>query len=343
MTTQELIIRNLASLLTLPQLQEQGLDVLVYGTCPDALTLTPKQELQLKVQMGKYLRQHLRLNQDLETVFTHLQANGLHPVLLKGQGCATYYPNPVLRATGDLDIYIGEKDYEKAKEVLRTFGCQMTQESEKHQDAHFGQTTLEIHRVTEHLIHPAHHRYYQQLSEKELAQPQIVTPSVTFPIPPASFNALQIFMHLWHHFTTTGIGLRQFIDLALILHRDHQAINPDDLKTHLKNLGRTDAWGMVGNILVDVLGLPQDEYPLYSTRYQGKAKKIFQMVLEEGNFGQKSGRVGGNVSFWRRKFNNLYIWLKRLADIHSISPALFWEQLWQMVRHTRDAFVQLRK
>lgn len=263
MTTEETIIRNVARLLTLPQLQEQGLDVLVYGTCPDALTLTPKQEMQLKVQMGKYLRQHMRLNMDLGTVFTHLQANGLHPVLLKGQGCATYYPNPVLRATGDLDIYIGEKDYEKGKQACQTLGCkECEKETKKHIGYKYGETEIEVHRFVEPLMHPGHHRYYQKLSQEQLATPRTVSlGGVSFPIPPASFNALQCFMHIWHHFCQGGIGLRQLVDFAFILYQDHSQIDAPALQTHLKKLGRLQARQIIGCLVVDLLGLPSECYP----------------------------------------------------------------------------------
>lgn len=341
MTVKEAIIRNLARLLTYEQLKEQALAVLVYGTCPSALNLTPQQETEMKVTIGKYMRQHLHLNQDLTTVFAHLKENDLHPVLLKGQGCASYYPNPYLRATGDLDIWIGEKDYEKAKEVLQAFGCEMGLESKKHQDATLGETGIEIHRLSENLTHPLHHKYFKRLTEEQLTRETGFIPGTTIPIPPPSFQALQVFMHLWHHFTTSGIGLRQFVDLALILHQDHEQIVPTQLQAHLKHLGRTEAWGMIGNILVDIMGLPQEEFPLYSTRYQEKAEKIFQLVLQEGNFGQKNGRAGGKVSFWKRKFTNFYIWLKRLHAIYSISPLLFWEQLWLIIIHVYDAGNQL--
>lgn len=289
MTTEETIIRNIASLLTLPQLQEQGLDVLVYGTCPDALTLTPKQELQLKVQMGKYLRQHLRLNQDLATVFTHLQANGLHPVLLKGQGCATYYPNPVLRATGDLDIWIGKEDYERAKTVvINLCGTDEAEENGKHLEIKYGETVLEIHRIAESLIHPTHKSFFEKYSTEQLNNPQQVSLNGTcFEIPGKQFQALHVFMHLWHHFSIRGISLRQFVDLAMILHKHHQSINLTELEEALQKLGRMKAWQMIGCVLVDEFGLPPQEYPFYSTKYRRQAKAILTLTLYEGNFGQK--------------------------------------------------------
>ena len=58
------------------------------------------------------------LNEELKNVFTLYQANGLTPILLKGQGVALNYRQPKRRQCGDIDVYLGE-DMEKANDLLR--------------------------------------------------------------------------------------------------------------------------------------------------------------------------------------------------------------------------------
>lgn len=335
-------VGKLAERFTFQELQEQALGVLVYGMCPDALELSAAQELELKRASGVYMRQHMRLLQDLQKVFSHLKANGLQPVLLKGQGCAWYYPFPYLRATGDLDIWIGERDYGHAKEVtLALCGEQHISETAKHMHAVYGGTTVEIHRVAEALIHPAHHSYYKELSEQQMAQARAIElGGVQFQIPPVQFQALQVFMHLWHHFSTQGIGLRQFVDLAFVLHRDVSDIDLEQLQRDLQALGRLEAWQMVGCVLVDELSFPKEKFPFYDARMRDKARLMLDLVLAEGNFGHKRPLAGGNVPKWTRKFRNLRLWCMRLPALFQISPSLCMEQFWQMARHTRDAFLK---
>lgn len=325
MTVEETIIRNLGKLLTYEQLKEQALAVLVYGTCPSALNLTPQQEAEMKVLIGKYMRQHLRLNQDLATVFTHLQRNGLHPVLLKGQGCASYYPNPYLRATGDLDIWIGQEKYEKAKEVLKELDIEIKKEDVKHLDVKIGNTTIELHRLGHRFLHPIHAEYFNKLTEGSIGcnrnmLQHISCYSCIIDIPPIDYNALYVFMHLWFHFSDYGIGLRQFVDLAFILHKDSHAINHAKLEKQLRNLGRLKAWRIVGCLLVNVFGLPSEKFPLYLNKYEKQARILFKLVLEEGNFGKKKQIMKLDQSLLIQKYNTLLLQTRRSWAICRVYP-----------------------
>lgn len=58
------------------------------------------------------------LNNALIAVVQELREYGIDPVLLKGQGIAKYYPVPEFRQCGDVDIYVGEKNFAKACEVI---------------------------------------------------------------------------------------------------------------------------------------------------------------------------------------------------------------------------------
>ena len=47
-----------------------------------------------------------------------LREVGIDPVLLKGPALAAYYPNPRLRQCGDIDLYVGQKNYRREYEAL---------------------------------------------------------------------------------------------------------------------------------------------------------------------------------------------------------------------------------
>ena len=70
--------------------------------------LRPKRELYLKwcnalLQIEE--NNHI-LNQEIAKVYTLYRANQIEPVLLKGQGVAQNYRNPLHRQCGDIDFYI---------------------------------------------------------------------------------------------------------------------------------------------------------------------------------------------------------------------------------------------
>ena len=46
-------------------------------------------------------------------------------ILLKAQGVASNYPSPYLRQFGDIDIYVGDANYEAAYDVFRGISTQI--------------------------------------------------------------------------------------------------------------------------------------------------------------------------------------------------------------------------
>ena len=65
--------------------------------------------LQWAAKVVQIEQSNLRLNEELPEVFMPYREAGLHPILLKGQGIATHYINPLHRQCGDIDVYIGKE------------------------------------------------------------------------------------------------------------------------------------------------------------------------------------------------------------------------------------------
>ena len=119
----------------------------VMGLVSDAVAKLPADrrpapELWLKLHQFRVsnIRSHALLNTRLAEVLEIFRSAGLRPVLFKGQGLASNYPDPTARQCGDLDIYIGEDDYLKACKVAMTaFGShECDAESKKHYNRKFG-------------------------------------------------------------------------------------------------------------------------------------------------------------------------------------------------------------
>ena len=66
----------------------------------------------------KIAGQNLKMDNVLSQSLRALKDNGIEPVLLKGQGVASYYKVPMLRESGDIDLYVGQDLYEKSFEIL---------------------------------------------------------------------------------------------------------------------------------------------------------------------------------------------------------------------------------
>ena len=59
--------------------------------------------LQWYAQAGRIRAVNLCLNMEVVRIMALVRAEGMEAVLLKGQGVATYYPEPLWRIPGDID------------------------------------------------------------------------------------------------------------------------------------------------------------------------------------------------------------------------------------------------
>ena len=98
----------------------------VMGLVADSLrflpeSMRPSGEMYRKLQMKAVLiaQSHALLNMKLAQTVRFLESNGLNTVLFKGQGVALNYPDPITRQCGDIDLYVGEKSFQKALDLLK--------------------------------------------------------------------------------------------------------------------------------------------------------------------------------------------------------------------------------
>lgn len=83
---------------------------------------------------GLLLSEMLRREASADLLKT-LERAGIIPVVLKGYSLSHLYPEPAVRQSADLDIYIGLEDEKKAQEVLRLYGVQIKERAEGAQEA----------------------------------------------------------------------------------------------------------------------------------------------------------------------------------------------------------------
>lgn len=305
----------------------------VSGLVADAIFHLPKEQQpatdtlrKLTAQVAAITRRHALLNNRLVEVVGLLQAEGIHSVLLKGQGVATLYPHPTLRMCGDIDLYIGKANYPRACRLLRKRNGEETPytESEKHFHTTFGGVTVELHRIAEKLFNPWQDARFQRWSIKNLQESQtaiVLIEGQEIEVPSACVNAVYVFNHLWHHFIAGGIGLRQLCDWVMVLHRFHEESDLAELKERLTSFGLWRAWRVFGCIAVKELGLPEAEFPFFDARLRPQADKALARILSEGNFGKyntaQSGRPDGIIA---GKLHSLRYISSRMAGVAVVSP-----------------------
>lgn len=275
------------------------------------------------------LSTHSMLNNTLVQVVTALNEAGVESVLLKGQGIARNYPVPELRACGDIDIYVGTANYLKSCEILGAIASWKEDgepmENTKHFDIRIGKTTVEIHRFSDVNASKHYDKIYQGYSDEGLSCGLRVLDFAGTKVntPADDFNAFYIFNHLWHHFITSGVGLRQFCDWMLFLHGHKDGIDLVRLRRIIVDMDLMGPWQAFGCVLVEVLGMSAEEFPFYDASASGRVGRIMRHVLEEGNFGHERSIYANRrgESYLYRKIKSLFLHMGRSLQLFMIFPS----------------------
>jgi len=260
----------------------------------------------------------------LSQAWNALVAADIHPVLLKGFSIAQYYPLPHLRQWGDIDLYVGQKNYHKACAILRNtfpdseYG-EIEDEDDKHYNFDFPNTAIETHRVSMTFAHPRDRRYYEGLEEKCMTKdgPKFEIEGLELTMPEETFNVFFVFLHAWHHFLETGMNMKQLCDIAILLHTKREAINIEQLHEMLRRLHLMEPWQLIMYIMVHYIGVPRSECPFYDQTSNKQADMLFERILSEGSSRfEKKNNVEGML-YLKRKWLTFQ---SRISDSKLVKP-----------------------
>ena len=254
---------------------------------------------QQKLQIFQSLQRQQRQNTLLTDIVTLMRKHDIEPVLIKGYSMAVLYPNPDMRESGDVDMYVGEQNYDKMIRIMKETYPEAYWFSEKHAGLHFTMVVdqqidlaAEMHRVAmEFHSMPKANAAFQEFTQAEMAHPrQLTVGSTEVSIPTKEFDALYILMHAWHHFESSGVGLRQLADWAIALKqldaREREAFEPR-LEKLLRRMSMLDIWRTFAWVVVNKIDLPREECMLYDDACQQKGEQLYRQLVKDGHCGRE--------------------------------------------------------
>lgn len=274
----------------------------VYGVIIDSIQFLPERlrpSQAVYAKMNKFAMGLLQTNAVLDRAVSHLvtslRQHDIDGVLLKGQGLARYYRVPEMRQCGDIDFYVGKKNYKKAVHIcLEELSDENseTHEIEPHFNFIMNGIPIELHRLASKIHSPFRGSRFQswvveQLEHSSSRRTEIIS-NAAITLPSYDFDAIFIFYHAWRHLIMGGLGLRQLCDWVMVLHNHGCDIDTELLKENIRRFGMTRGWKIFACIAVNYLGLPKDEMPLYDPTYLKKSEKILEVIIDGGNFGYYS-------------------------------------------------------
>lgn len=287
---------------------------------------------QMHLHTVRIAQSHSLLNERLAEIVLLLQAEGISSVLLKGQGVARNYPDPLRRTCGDIDLYVGANHYERVCTLCYEKGMLGESAAESIQHLHFDYkgVNIEIHRIAGVMFDGNRNRLFRRWSDHLLQGStcrRVQINDMNVSLPPVRFDVFFIFYHTYKHFITGGVGLRQLCDWAMYLHAFRDEIDRDLLLKDLKRFHLLRAWRMMGTIVVEHLGLPEEDFPFYHATPTVKkvAHITMELIWKDGNFGfHNPGRTQRPDGYLPGKLHSFRSVHRRLWRVFPLCPADIW-------------------
>ena len=276
-----------------------------------------------------------------------LENAGLRACVLKGQGIARLYGNlGELRQPGDIDVYV-DCGREKAIERVERIGYSVEGWDYKH--AHvcvWENTEVELHYRVEVMFNLFKNRKLQKWfkahedeifgtskdSENSNTDDTNLTDGMVTPT--VGFNVFYILLHIYRHFFTEGVGLRQIMDYYFVLKKCHA----DSTSLTDKYCAAVSEFGMerfakgLMWVMQEVMAMPR-EWMLWEPD-EKEGRYILEQVMEGGNFGHYSKnqtRLTGGLGYVvRHTRHSLHLMRRYPAEAIWIPVWMVWHKLWKI-------------
>lgn len=254
----------------------------------------PPQELLLQwigeVQMLE--QQNLAMNRFIAELVKNMRSADIYALLVKGQGIAQCYEKPLWRVCGDVDLFLSDEEYKKAKKFLIPLASEV--ETEYVGYKHLGMTVdgwnVELHGSLRMGLPNRINRELEDIQSDTFYSGNVRSwnngGTQIFMLDKEN-DIVYVFVHFLNHFYKEGVGLRQICDWCRLLWKYRDEIDVKKIERRIRKMGLVSEWKAFGAFTVEYLGMPVEAMPMYNydEKLKRKADKICSFILEVGNMG----------------------------------------------------------
>lgn len=280
----------------------------------------PPRELRLKwaVRVNQIEDHNKRMNEVIASQNALFDELGVKAILLKGQGVAACYLNPLRRLSGDIDWWFEDDGYDVLLNFLRQQNISMTHPLDSVGYEWKG-IHCDHHRRLFDIFSPFNSSFLKKLQKNyRSAQQAVELEGQSVSILAPELQMLQVNVHILKHLLSFGVGLRQLCDAA-VLYRVHQnQIDSSQIEMIYKRIGVLNWIHLLHGMLVEYLGLSKELIPFPYPSDQ-RVDWVMKEIWLSGNFGVHDKRYMGregqtaptrSVKGVRRLGRNLSIYFK---------------------------------
>ena len=251
--------------------------------------------------------------------------------VFKGTAVASHYPRPSLRTMGDVDFYVSPQDIKRAIDILEEAWKVKVEdgESEKHLSFTYKSIPFELHHRVETFGSAKHQLRFDNLINEGVRHTDTykVDGGSAQMLPPEE-DIITVFKHMFNHLLVEGVGLRQVVDVAVLLNDYRHVVDISVLMERMSRIGYLKAFSATVTMLGDYLGLPCASYYAAITDNGHKwGRRIFNFIMESGNFGRsayknKTASLSRSAETARHAFRHI---LTLSPLIPSEVPGIIWK------------------
>ena len=269
--------------------------------------------LQFAGQTIQLEQRNKAMNAFVAKLIGMLRNEDIYTLLVKGQGIAPCYERPLWRACGDVDLYLSNDNYEKAKELLLPIATNIEKEEKKR--LHLGMTldgwVVELHGTMYTKLSRRMNRVADDVHSDIFYNGNVRSwndSGILVFLPSVNNDVIIIFNHIINHFFGEGVGLRQICDWCRLLWTFRTDL---ELRLWIRKMGLMTEWKAFYNLANRYLGMPDlgEGIMASDSWFDKKADRIMGYVMEGGNFGhnrdvsyraKNSAAVVNSITLWRR-------------------------------------------
>lgn len=266
----------------------QGSWLKVHGSplVPKGLLLQWIGEVQVIEQKNR------SMNAFVAELIEKLRKADIYALLVKGQGVAQCYEKPLWRSCGDVDLFLSNNNYEKAKKFLMPLASEV--ETEYQGSKHLGMTidgwVVELHgslrvglpnRINHELDDIQRDTFYDgNVRAWNNNGTRIFMLS-------KGNDIVYVFVHFFNHFYKEGVGLRQICDWCRLMWTYRDEIDVKKIESRIRKMGLVSEWKAFYNLASRYLGMPDlgSGLMVHDSRFDKKADRIMEFILKSGNMG----------------------------------------------------------
>ena len=254
----------------------------------DAKSVPSKMLLLQWIGMAQMVEQTShKMEEAGKTTIDYFHKNGFACQVLKGSAVARYYPNPLRRSSGDIDIWL-DGGRKKIYNFARAFDNDGMLYGVNYHHIHFHlikDIHIEVHIWPSFLSSPLRNYRLHQFCNMH-------RPIMESSTPPLAFDRVFILLHCYRHMCGDGVGFRQVMDFFYVLRQGFTEEERVEAVKWIKKLGMGRFAGGMMWVLRERFGLENEFMIVEPDEKEGSF--ILNEILLTGNMGHGDKRSWGS-------------------------------------------------